>query len=116
MKLKRFGKDYTFTRIAETAPANPTDIQTAYKKKVATESTFVERAKIMPARAYDIHSNEWVKLVEGGEEMLGIINVRLLLTTNVLVGDYITADGHKYKLTSREILDEYFIYEGHLKR
>lgn len=113
IKLKRFGKDYLFTRVTETAIVNPTPEDIAYKKKNKTTTTFTRRAIVYPARAYAIHSDMQKFFREGGNITTGIINVELISTTDVQVGDQITTPKGKYDLVAIEDHDEFLIFEGH---
>ena len=121
-KLLLFGEEYTFTRIVRDAPPDTEEapnldkkLDDAYKTKTETTSTFIERAFIRPARAYNIHSNQYIDVKPGGIEMSGIINIELPSTTNVIVGDKVTTDKGIYDIVAIEDFDELYIFEGHRK-
>lgn len=121
-KLLRFGEVYTFTRIIRIVPVNTIQnpnpdalLDAAYKTKNETTSTFTERAFIRPARAYNIHSNQYIDVKEGGTEMSGIINIELPYTTAVIVGDRVTTNEGVYDIVAKEYFDEIVIFEGHRK-
>ena len=118
-KLLRFGEDYIFTHTTKFVPTKPdspdASIDIAYKSKTEIETEFVERAFIRPARAYNIHSNQYIDVKPGGTEMSGIINIELPSTTNVIVGDKVTTDKGIYDIVAVEDFDELYIFEGHRK-
>lgn len=115
MKLRRYGKEYTFTHISLADPTDSEDaaLDAAYKTKIPTETTFREWAFVEPARAYAIHSNVQILQREGGLEDAGIIVVELADNTAVVDEDFITTPEGKYKLMAIETYNEFKLYEGH---
>jgi hypothetical protein len=110
--LRKLGKVYTF-KVAGT----PTTTDTFYQNNSATYTTVSLRAVVLPARAYDIHSNVLHIERPFGVDHVGIIEV--LVDQDecpVEEEDYIQVESEWYKLKSRETFGEaYYVFEGRLE-
>jgi len=109
--LKRMGATLTFKQVSVTI----TD--TFYQEGTTTLTTYNCYGVVVPARAYDLHSNIATKVADTGIELMGIINIFIGISdeANIGIGDYFVDDIATYIIKSKEKWsDEYYILEGHL--
>lgn len=88
-----------------------------YQTKNTTIETYTCYGTVIPARAYDLHSNIVLRTESTGDEPMGIINILISPADEGYIdeGDYYIDDTAQYTITSKEIWsDEFYILEGHL--
>lgn len=109
--LYKLGLNYTF-KVATASAAT----DTFYQDAPATYTETTVRAVVLPARAYDIHSNVAYSARITGFEDVGIISIFVNQDECVIdIGDYINVGDEWYKIDSKEYYDEsYFIFGAKL--
>lgn len=109
--FKRLGKELTFKLLS-------TVITDAfYQQGDTTETTYSCWGTVVPARAYDLHSNIAISSASTGGEPMGIINIYISPSDaeNINIGDYYIDSVAKYTITSIEVWsEEYYVLEGHV--
>lgn len=111
--LKKLGAPHTFLLYCP-----PTNTDTFYQESDKTYREVSYWAVVLPARAYDLHSNLYVKQTRTGLEPLGIINIFMSKEdgdTIVVDQDYYKNSVGKYQIVGKEIYEpSYFLFEAHL--
>lgn len=109
--LKRLGKPLLFKLLTKTTTDD------FYQTSVITETEFNCNGVVVPARAYDLHSNIFMKSNDTGNEFFGIVNIYLTVSDaeNIRIEDHYIDGNKKYNIVSKEFWnDEFIILEGHL--
>lgn len=90
-----------------------------YGETAVTETEYSCYALVVPARAYDIHSNIYYRPEVTGNEFIGIINIYISPEDAVYISEEdVYVDGTKrYKIIASEHWDktnsDYVLFEGH---
>lgn len=107
--FKRLGKELTFKLLSTII----TD--SFYQEGDTTVTTYTCYGTVVPARAYDLHSNIATKVADTGIEPMGIVSIFISPAdaANINIGDYYIDDVAQYTIKSNEVWsDEYYILEG----
>lgn len=112
--LKKLGAYCTFLIQDSTTPSD-----TFYQESTTTYKEVKYWAVVLPARAYDLHSNVFGRLVRTGVEQFGIINIFISKTdgdTLVINRDYYSDFIGRYQIVGKEIYGtSYYLLEAHLE-
>lgn len=112
--LKKLGAYCTFLIQDSTTPSD-----TFYQESTTTYKEVKYWAVVLPARAYDLHSNVFGRLDRTGVEHFGIINIFINIQdgdTIVLNRDYYVDNVGKYQIVGKEIFGtSYYLFEAHLE-
>lgn len=112
--LKKLGALHTFL-IQESI----TSADTFYQESTIKYKEVKYWATVLPARAYDLHSNIFGRQDRSGIEHFGIINIFIGITdgdTIVINRDYYTDSVGRYKIVGKEIYGtSYYLLEAHLE-
>lgn len=111
--LKRQGKLSDFRTV------NKVVIDSFYGEIAVTETGYSCYALVVPARAYDLHSNTLYRPEITGNEFFGIINIYISPEDAIYIGeeDFYIDGTKRYKLVASEFWDktnsDYVLLEGH---
>lgn len=108
--LKRLGELASFKLLTKTI----TD--SFYDEYTTVETDYECYAVVVPARAYDIHSNIFYRPETTGFEEFGIISIFIAADDYEYINeeDYYLNGSDRYKIISSEKWsDEYYLLEGH---
>lgn len=112
--LKKLGAYCTFLIQKST-----TSSDTFYQESTTEYKEVEYWAAVLPARAYDLHSNVFGRLDRTGVEQFGIINIFINIQdgdTIVLNCDYYVDNVGKYQIVGKEIFGtSYYLLEAHLE-
>lgn len=112
--LKKLGALQTFLIQKSTTPAD-----TFYQEFNNEYEEVKYWATVLPARAYDLHSNTFARLNRSGTEQFGIINIFIGITdgdTLVINRDYYSDSVGRYQIVGKEIYGtSYYLLEAHLE-
>jgi hypothetical protein len=112
--LKKLGAYCTFLIQDSTTPSD-----TFYQESTTEYKEVKYWAVVLPARAYDLHSNVFGRLDRTGVEQFGIINIFINIQdgdTIVLNRDYYVDNVGKYQIVGKEIFGtSYYLFEAHLE-
>ena len=96
-----------------------TPADTFYQESTTEYEEVEYWAAVLPARAYDLHSNVFVRQDRSGIEQFGIINIFISITdgNNLVINrDYYTDSVGRYKIVGKEIYGtSYYLLEVHLE-
>ena len=109
--LKRMGSTITFKLISTAI----TDV--FYQKGTVTLTTYTCYGVVVPARAYDLHSNLAIVLASSGGEPMGIVSIFVSSAdmANISIGDYYIDNIAQYTIVSKEKWsDDFYVLEGHV--
>jgi len=102
--LKRFGQLCNFKKKTKTVTNE------FYQSGTLTFEDVQYYVVVVPARAYNIHSNLYSAVKDTGKENTGIIEIYIENDTNLDVGDlYVDKNGVEYEINSIEYWQEYKI-------
>ena len=111
--LKRQGKPSIFKRVTKTV------VDEFYGEVTTVETEYTCYALVVPARAYDIHSNLYYRPETTGNEFFGIINIIITADDAEFISeeDFYIDGTRKYKIIASEIWNkansDYVVLEGH---
>ena len=112
--LKKLGAYCTFL-----IQKSSTSSDTFYQESTTEYKEVEYWAVVLPARAYDLHSNVFGRLDRTGVEQFGIINIFINIQdgdTIVLNRDYYVDNVGKYQIVGKEIFGtSYYLLEAHLE-
>ena len=112
--LKKLGALHTFLIQESITPAD-----TFYQESTIEYKEVKYWAVVLPARAYDLHSNVFARLNRSGTEQFGIINIFISITdgdTIVINRDYYSDSVGRYQIVGKEIYGtSYYLLEAHLE-
>ena len=112
--LKKLGALHTFLIQESITPAD-----TFYQESTIEYKEVKYWAVVLPARAYDLHSNVFARLNRSGTELFGIINIFISITdgdTLVINRDYYSDSVGRYQIVGKEIYGtSYYLLEAHLE-
>jgi len=112
--LKKLGAYCTFLIQDSTTPSD-----TFYQESTTTYKEVKYWAVVLPARAYDLHSNVFGRLDRTGVEQFGIINIFISKTdgdTLVINRDYYSDFIGRYQIVGKEKYGtSYYLLEAHLE-
>jgi len=112
--LKKLGALHTFLIQESITPAD-----TFYQESTIEYKEVKYWAVVLPARAYDLHSNVFARLNRSGTEQFGIINIFISITdgdTLVINRDYYSDSVGRYQIVGKEIYGtSYYLLEAHLE-
>lgn len=112
--LKKLGALHTFLIQESITPAD-----TFYQESTIEYKEVKYWAAVLPARAYDLHSNIFARQDRSGIEHFGIINIFISITdgNNLVINrDYYTDSVGRYKIVGKEIYGtSFYLLEAHLE-
>lgn len=112
--LKKLGAFHTFLIQKST-----TSSDTFYQESTTEYKEVEYWAAVLPARAYDLHSNAFARQERTGTELFGIINIFISITdgdTLVINRDYYSDSVGRYQIVGKEIYGtSFYLLEAHLE-
>ena len=112
--LKKLGAFHTFLIQKST-----TSSDTFYQESTTEYKEVEYWAAVLPARAYDLHSNVFARQERTGTELFGIVNIFISITdgdTLVINRDYYSDSVGRYQIVGKEIYGtSFYLLEAHLE-
>ena len=112
--LKKLGAYCTFFIQKST-----TSSDTFYQESTIEYKEVKYWATVLPARAYDLHSNVFARQDRSGIEQFGIINIFISITdgNNLVINrDYYSDSVGRYNIVGKEVYGtSYYLLEAHLE-
>lgn len=108
--IRRNGKQelYTFRKVSEQVTND------VYQERTISYVEVQYYAIVVPARAYNIHSNTHVAFRESGKETFGIVEIYIEKDTGLVKGDLLIADDGIYQISAKETHQTIDIYTARL--